>query len=141
MTKHGLLPILVATALHAACAGSPTTPAQIPAFSKTDLTVGTGATAASGNTLSVNYTGWLYDPSKADFKGLQFDASAAGTPFQFTLGAGQVIQGWEQGLPGMNVGGVRRLVIPPSQAYGDQRSGKIPPNAALVFDIELVSVQ
>lgn len=94
--------------------------------------------------MSVNYTAWLYDPSKADFKGLMFDSTTASdgtqTPFQFTLGTGAVIQGWEKGVPGMNVGGIRRLIIPPSLAYGEQRSGKVPPNATLVFDIQLVAI-
>jgi FKBP-type peptidyl-prolyl cis-trans isomerase FkpA len=133
--------LVVAAALAGACTGSATTPSQTPPFSQTDLKVGTGATAASGNTLTVDYTGWLYDPSRADFKGLQFDTTVSGTPFQFTLGSNQVIQGWEQGVPGMKEGGVRRLIVPPSLAYGGERSGKIPPNATLVFEIQLVSVQ
>jgi FKBP-type peptidyl-prolyl cis-trans isomerase FkpA len=123
----------------AACVGS-TSPTGA-AFSQTDLRLGTGATAASGNTLSVNYTGWLYDPSKADLKGLQFDTSLNTTAFSFALGSGQVIPGWDQGLTGMRVGGLRRLVVPPSLAYGTSRSGPIPANATLVFDIELLTVQ
>ena len=91
--------------------------------------------------MTVNYTGWLYDASKLDSKGLQFDSSIGGQPFAFTLGAGQVIQGWDQGVPGMKVGGIRRLVIPPSLAYGAVRYGPIPPDATLVFDISLVDVQ
>ena len=89
--------------------------------------------------MTVNYTGWLYDPTKPDQKGLVFDTSIGQTPFTFTLGAGQVIKGWDVGVPGMNVGGVRRLVIPPSLGYGASRSGPIPPNSTLVFEIELVS--
>ena len=122
----------------AGCTGEATTPSESPAFSKTDLIVGTGAAAANGNTLTVNYTGWLYDPTHTDFKGLQFDSSNA---FSFVLGNGSVIAGWDQGLVGMNAGGLRRLIIPPSLAYGGSRSGKIPPNAALVFDIALTTVQ
>ena len=92
--------------------------------------------------LGVQYTGWLFDPSKADQKGLVFDTSIGSTdPFSFTLGAGQVISGWDQGLVGMKVGGLRRLVVPPSLAYGTSRNNSIPPNATLVFDIELVSLQ
>lgn len=123
----------------AACVGS-TSPTGA-AFSQTDLRLGSGATAANGNTLGVNYTGWLYDPSKPDLKGLQFDTSVNTTPFSFSLGSGQVIPGWDQGLTGMRVGGLRRLVVPPSLAYGTTRSGPIPANATLVFDIELLSVQ
>jgi FKBP-type peptidyl-prolyl cis-trans isomerase FkpA len=124
-----------------ACAGDATSPSQTPAFSQTDLRAGTGTAAASGNTISVNYTGWLYDPTRSDFKGLQFDTSVGKDAFSFTLGAGQVIRGWDQGLPGMQVGGLRRLIVPPSLAYGATRNGSIPPNATLVFDIELLSVQ
>jgi FKBP-type peptidyl-prolyl cis-trans isomerase FkpA len=124
----------------AACVGSTSPTAGAP-FSQTDLRLGTGATAASGNTLSVNYTGWLYDPSKADLKGLQFDTTVGTTAFSFSLGANQVIAGWDQGLVGMRIGGLRRLVVPPSLAYGTSRSGAIPANATLVFDIELLTVQ
>ena len=120
------------------CTGDATTPSQSPSFQKIDLSLGNGAVAATGNTLTVNYGGWLYDPTKADFKGLPFDSS---TGFSFALGTGAVIAGWDQGLVGMNVGGVRRLVIPPSLAYGGSRSSKIPPNAALVFDVTLTAVQ
>jgi len=105
-----------------------------------DIVLGTGVTANSGASVTVDYTGWLYDASKPDQQGLQFDSSIGKTPFSFTLGAGEVIKGWELGVPGMLVGGERRLVIPPSLAYGDTRSGIIPPNATLVFDITLLNV-
>jgi FKBP-type peptidyl-prolyl cis-trans isomerase FkpA len=127
--------------LVAACAEAPTAPSAYAPFSSTDLLVGTGTTAATGNTVTVHYTGWLYDAAKPDHKGLQFDSSIGGNPFMFVLGAGQVIQGWDQGVPGMNVGGLRRLVIPSSLAYGEFRSSVIPPYATLVFDIELLEVQ
>jgi FKBP-type peptidyl-prolyl cis-trans isomerase FkpA len=125
----------------AACVGSATGPSTNVPYTQTDLKVGTGATAALGNTLTVNYTGWLYDPDKPDDKGIVFDTSAGATPFSFTLGAGQVIKGWDQGVSGMKIGGIRRLIIPPSLAYGGTRSGAIPPYSTLVFDIELVNVQ
>ncbi len=113
-------------------------------FSQTDLRGGTGATATAGRLLTVNYTGWLYDPAQPESKGRQFDSSLnpGRTPFQFTLGAGGVIRGWDQGVVGMRVGGLRRLVIPPELGYGSAGSGStIPSNASLVFDIELLAVQ
>lgn len=121
------------------CTDAPVSPTVSVPFSQTDVRVGTGTEAVTGGLLTVNYTGWVYDASKAENKGLVFDTSLGKTAFTFTLGAGQVIKGWDQGVVGMKVGGVRRLVIPPSLAYGDQRSGPIPPNSTLVFDIELVS--
>lgn len=124
----------------AGCGSSPTSPSGA-AFSQTDLRTGTGTDAVAGKAVTVNYTGWLYDASKTDGKGLQFDTSVGGTPFSFTLGVGQVIAGWDRGLTGMKVGGARRLVIPPSLAYGAVRYGPIPPDATLVFDIDLVDVQ
>ena len=119
--------------------GTPTAPppANVP-FTATDLRVGTGAEAVAGQPLTVSYTGWLYDANAPDNKGQQFDSAQS---FKFTLGVGQVIQGWDQGIRGMRVGGLRRLVIPPEQAYGSRGAGgAIPPNATLVFDVELVSV-
>ena len=98
-----------------------------------DQTVGTGAAAQPGDTLTVNYTGKLAD-------GTVFDTSVGKTPFQFTLGAGQVIPGWDQGLVGMQVGGTRTLVIPPDLAYGAQGVGPIPPNATLTFEVTLLSI-
>jgi len=123
------------------CTDTPASPTVNPAFSQTDLVVGGGDTALIGGTVQVDYTGWLYDASKTDHKGLQFDSSIGKTPFTFTIGGSQVIKGWDNGVPGMKVGGTRRLVIPPSLAYGAARSGSIPPNATLVFDITLLSIQ
>jgi FKBP-type peptidyl-prolyl cis-trans isomerase len=121
---------------------SPTTPStSVGTFTQTDLVVGTGADATVGKLVTVNYTGWLYDTSKTDGKGTQFDSSIGKQPFPFTLGAGQVIKGWDQGVVGMKIGGSRRLIIPPDLAYGASGSGPIPPNATLVFDISLLSVQ
>jgi FKBP-type peptidyl-prolyl cis-trans isomerase FkpA len=133
-----LLALLV---LAPGCTDSPASPSTSAPFSQTDLRDGTGVQAVSGQTLEVNYTGWLYDPSRPDQKGLPFDSSVGKATFSFTLGSGQVIKGWDSGLPGMKVGGVRRLVIPPSLGYGAIRKGSIPPNATLVFDIELLSAQ
>jgi len=131
--------VLLAATVFPACGGSPTTPSA--PFSQSDVRVGTGASAAGGNTLMVNYTGWVYDATKPELKGAKFESSIGSSPLTFVLGAGQVIPGWDQGIPGMRVGGLRRLVIPPSLAYGPARNGVIPPNATLVFDVELLSVE
>ncbi len=115
---------------------SPSVGLDVP-FSIEDLRVGTGQEAMNGDELSVDYTGWLYDPNAPENKGTQFDSGN----FPFTLGAGQVIQGWDQGLLGMRVGGLRRIVIPPDLGYGD--SGvppTIPGDATLLFEVELVSI-
>jgi FKBP-type peptidyl-prolyl cis-trans isomerase FkpA len=120
---------------------SATGPSSTAPFSQVDLRVGTGTEAAAGKTLTVNYTGWLYDPTKTDLKGLQFDSSLGTTPFIFPLGVQQVIQGWDQGLVGMKVGGIRKLVVPSSLAYGGVRNHSIPPYTTLVFEIELLDVQ
>jgi len=99
-----------------------------------DLVVGTGATAVAGDTVSVNYVGTFLD-------GRKFDASADhGGPFTFRVGVGQVIKGWDQGIPGMRVGGKRRLTVPSDLAYGPAGSGPIPPNTPLRFEVELVSI-
>jgi len=106
----------------------------------TDTKAGDGATAASGNKVSVHYTGWLYNNGA---KGAKFDSSVdRGQPFQFTLGAHQVIAGWDEGVAGMKVGGKRTLIIPPELGYGARGAGGvIPPNATLMFDVELLGVQ
>lgn len=122
------------------CVDSPTEPSSYAPFSRTDVRVGDGAEAVSGSALTVHYTGWLFDGAKPEQKGLQFETSRGSDPFTFTLGAGQVIAGWDQGLVGMKVGGLRRLVIPPSLAYGEARFGVIPPNATLVFEVELIAI-
>ncbi len=108
----------------------------------TDIVLGTGETATAGMPVAVHYTGWLFDAAAPENKGKKFDSSHdRGDPFRFGLGAGQVIQGWDQGVVGMKVGGQRRLVIPPELGYGARGAGgAIPPNATLVFDVELLSV-
>ena len=124
----------------AACGSSSSTPStqttSSAPYSQTDLAVGTGATAATGDTVTVRYTGWLYDTSKTEGKGSQFDSNT----FQFRVGAGTVIRGWDMGIPGMRVGGSRRLIIPPDLAYGSAGRAPIPPNATLIFDVTLVSI-
>ena len=102
-----------------------------------DVALGTGAVANSGTRITVSYSGFLYDSNGFENKGRQFDSSSA---FTFTLGAGQVIKGWDQGVIGMRVGGLRRLIIPPSLGYGNQAVGTIPANSTLVFDVRLISV-
>ena len=116
---------------------SPTYPSQtnVP-YSQTDLVVGSGRVAANGNNVTVNYAGWLYSDTATDHKGQQFEANQ----YTFRLGQRMVIAGWDQGVVGMAVGGRRRLVIPPSLGYGSTGSGPIPPNAAMVFDIEMLTV-
>ena len=109
---------------------------DIPRIKIEDTVVGTGAEAADGKSLTVNYTGWLAD------SGLQFDTTQGKQPFTFILGTGQVIPGWDQGLRGMKVGGKRTLIIPPGLAYGAQgATDTIPPNATLKFEIELLDVK
>lgn len=108
-----------------------------------DVKPGVGEPAEPGRRVVVHYTGWLYDSAAVDKRGLSFDSSRnAGRPFDFVLGGGQVIDGWERGLAGMKEGGVRELVIPSRLAYGAEGSaGVIPPDATLVFEIELVDVR
>ena len=109
----------------------------------TDVEVGTGAEATKGKAVSVHYTGWLYDDHSSDHRGPQFDSSRdRGEPFTFALGAGSVIKGWDEGVAGMKVGGKRTLTIPPEMGYGARGAGGvIPPNATLVFDVELLGVR
>ena len=113
---------------------------EVP-FTFRDLIVGEGAEAVDGAALSVTYTGWLFHPTAPDNRGEQFDASEEGESFSFTLGAGDVIDGWETGIVGMRVGGRRRLVIPHAAAYGAEgQSPNIPGYATLLFEVELLAV-
>ena len=119
-------------------------PAPEPTLLVTDLVKGVGDEALPGMVVIVHYTGWLYDAAARDHHGRKFDSSRdRGQPLSFPLGAGRVIRGWEQGIPGMKVGGTRRLVIPPEMAYGDKGVGRglIPPNATLLFEVELLAVE
>ena len=115
---------------------------QVKELTITDTVAGTGTAAAAGDTLLVTYTGWLYDASKPDNKGVQFDANQTGAGFSFPLGIGQVILGWDRGLVGMQVGGTRVLAIPYDLGYGKAGSPpKIPGYAGLLFEIKLLSVK
>jgi FKBP-type peptidyl-prolyl cis-trans isomerase FkpA len=131
--------------LLAACSGKP---ADVPSSAAhsleiLDLQPGTGTALAAGQGAVVQYTGWLYEATAPDTKGKQFDSSlSSGQPFRFTVGAGQVIKGWDQGVVGMKAGGRRRLTIPAELAYGDSGAGGvIPPGATLVFDVDLVGIE
>jgi FKBP-type peptidyl-prolyl cis-trans isomerase FkpA len=134
--KFTLCALLVV--LLAACGGE-----AAMQFQTTDTTPGTGAEATSGRRVTVHYTGWLYDAAKADHKGTKFDSSKdRNEPFEFALGAGEVIRGWDEGVKGMKVGGKRTLIIPAEMGYGARGAGGvIPPNATLLFDVELLDVK
>ena len=109
---------------------------------KIDTVVGKGKEAVAGKTVEVHYTGWLHEPKAAKQRGKQFDSSVGRGPFSFPLGGGRVIKGWDEGVAGMKVGGKRTLVIPPDLAYGKRGAGGvIPPDATLVFDVELLDVK
>jgi FKBP-type peptidyl-prolyl cis-trans isomerase FkpA len=109
---------------------------------KTDVKLGTGDVATAGKNVSVHYTGWLYDAAAMDHHGKKFDSSRdRNEPFEFPLGGGRVIKGWDVGVEGMKIGGQRTLIIPASMGYGARGAGgAIPPNATLVFDVELLGV-
>ncbi len=101
-----------------------------------DLKIGEGAPVEKNDIVTVNYTGWLKD-------GTKFDSSLnpGRTPFRFTVGAGQVIKGWDEGIPGMKVGGKRKLTIPPDMGYGNRNAGSIPPNSTLIFEVDLLGIE
>jgi FKBP-type peptidyl-prolyl cis-trans isomerase FkpA len=126
---------------------SPKEPSKLDAMpttlQKIDVKQGAGVEAVTGRPVIVHYTGWIYDASKPDGKGAKFDSSRDRmVPFGFFLGAGKVIKGWDEGVPGMKVGGQRTLIIPPQMAYGERGAGGvIPPNATLIFDVELIEVK
>lgn len=117
--------------------------ATVTALKKIDTKQGNGAEAVKGKPVVVHYTGWLYDPAQPEGKGRKFDSSLdRRDPFSFPLGQGHVIRGWDEGVAGMKVGGKRTLIIPADMGYGARGAGGvIPPNAALVFDVELLEVR
>ena len=123
--------------------GTPTAPSANVPFSTTDLRLGTGTEATNGRNVAVNYTGWLYSTTAADNKGTRFDSSLdpGRTPLVFRVGVDNLIQGFHQGVTGMRVGGLRRVVIPPNLGYGATGNQSIPGNATLLFEIELIAVE
>ena len=137
------LPATSATAQTSITEGNSKLDATRDALQKTDVKQGTGTEATPGKSVVVHYTGWLYDTSKPDSHGAKFDSSRdRNEPFSFPLGAGRVIKGWDDGVAGMKVGGKRTLVIPPQLGYGARGAGGvIPPNATLIFDVELLDVK
>jgi FKBP-type peptidyl-prolyl cis-trans isomerase FkpA len=124
-------------------ASAPAAAADVGALAVEDRVAGTGGEARPGMLVSVHYTGWLFDPSAADKRGKKFDSSKdRGQPFEFQLGHGDVIPGWDEGVKGMKVGGTRVLTIPSAMGYGARGAGgDIPPNAALVFEVELIGLK
>jgi len=126
------------------CANSGPPPGgSVAELQRVDQAVGEGALAAPGMQVAVHYTGWLYDERQPENRGTQFDSSVErAQPFSFTLGAGQVIRGWDEGVAGMRVGGKRLLLIPSEYGYGRKGAGGvIPPNASLVFEVELLDTK
>jgi FKBP-type peptidyl-prolyl cis-trans isomerase FkpA len=129
-----------ASAADAPAAAAPAA-AAVTALQKNDTVVGTGTEAKAGVTAIVNYTGWLFVPDAPDQHGAKFDSSIGREPFSFRLGAGQVIPGWDEGVQGMKIGGKRTLIVPAAMGYGANGAGPIPPNATLIFDVELLDVK
>jgi FKBP-type peptidyl-prolyl cis-trans isomerase FkpA len=142
-TMRSLLLAATLTLLAACTPPGPPPGGSVAELERIDTQAGTGAIATSGSDVSVHYTGWLYDENAPQQRGMKFDSSVdRGTPFTFLLGAGQVIRGWDEGVAGMKVGGKRMLKIPADLGYGSNGAGGvIPPNASLVFDVELIDVK
>lgn len=144
MMKGALISLLASAVVLAGCGGNTESGrSNVAELQKADARTGTGAEAVTGRVVTVHYTGWLYDESRADKKGTKFDSSRdRNEPFSFNLGGGEVIRGWDEGVQGMQVGGQRTLTIPPALGYGARGAGGvIPPNATLVFDVELLGVK
>ena len=135
--------VLLLCGVLTSCGGDNMGQSNITQLMKQDAKTGTGAEAGPGRQVQVHYTGWLYDGSRPDHKGTKFDSSRdRNEPFTFGLGGGQVIKGWDDGVAGMKVGGQRTLTIPPAMGYGARGAGgAIPPNATLLFDVELLDVK
>lgn len=143
ISLRALLAALLVLALIACTEPGPPPGGSVAELQRIDQRVGSGALAVSGNDVTVHYTGWLYDERRPDKRGEKFDSSVdRGEPFTFLLGAGRVIRGWDDGVAGMHVGGKRTLLIPSHMAYGRAGAGGvIPPNASLVFEVELLAAK
>jgi FKBP-type peptidyl-prolyl cis-trans isomerase FkpA len=139
----GLAAALPVSLVHAEDPPVDATPAPAVAqVKKTDVKLGNGIEAVAGNIVVVHYSGWLFDAKDKKQHGKAFDSSVGRSPFSFPLGTGRVIKGWDQGVAGMKVGGKRTLIIPPELGYGERGAGAvIPPNATLIFDVELLEVK
>ena len=111
------------------------------ALQKIDTVLGKGPEAKPGSAITMHYTGWMFAPKNPKQHGMQIDSSPKGKPFAFQLGAESIIKGWNEGVPGMRVGGKRTLIVPADMAFGKAGLGHVPPNANLIFDIELVDVK
>lgn len=123
-------------------AATPAAASTILSLQKIDSKIGSGKEAVAGSKVSVHYSGWLFDAKADKQHGAAFDSSVGRSPFSFPLGAGRVIKGWDQGVEGMKVGGKRTLIIPSELGYGARgAAGVIPPNATLIFDVELLDVK
>jgi peptidylprolyl isomerase len=156
MRLLGAAAAIVVVAPLAACAASAPEPADVQPKSEAtegttttftypsglkiaDIKVGTGASPRTGQTCVMHYTGWLYQSGK---KGAKFDSSVdRGTPFEFQIGKGKVIRGWDEGVSTMKVGGKRTLIIPPDLGYGSMGAGSIPPHSTLIFEVELLAIK
>lgn len=140
---HLAFTVLIALALAACRDPGPPPGGRVAELQREDVRVGTGDLARPGMEVTVHYTGWNYDQDARQSRGTKFDSSVdRGEPFTFLLGAGRVIRGWDEGVAGMRVGGVRVLKIPPELGYGRAGAGGvIPPNGSLVFEVELLGVQ
>jgi len=134
-TPFGVISSFALAAMLTACGGDTGTSPSGGTLQTQDIVVGTGATVVNGDTVTVNYTGTFVN-------GTVFDSSLSPgrTPFSFRVGAGSVIAGWDQGVPGMRIGGERKLTVPPSLGYGSQANGSIPANSTLLFDIKLLAI-
>jgi FKBP-type peptidyl-prolyl cis-trans isomerase len=146
LSKLSLALLFTVACVTTACSRQDLTPMEtsnVTELIKKDMTKGEGAEAKAGQQVSVHYTGWLYDEKGPENKGKKFDSSRdRGDPFDFPLGGGRVIKGWDEGVQGMKVGGHRTLIIPPAMGYGNRGAGGvIPPNATLVFDVELIGLK
>jgi FKBP-type peptidyl-prolyl cis-trans isomerase len=136
-------PAETGTAAREVAGGTPARATEIvPGLTARVLEEGSGTEVRPGDTAVVHYTGWLHDPQAAGARGAKFDSSVdRGQPFEFTIGAGQVIRGWDEGVRGMQVGEVRELTIAPHLGYGARGIGPIPPNSTLVFEVELLDIK